>query len=206
MRRGETVEVSSPSAGFDAGPRLREQRPLGRCHTLDSGEQTLELPVPTHTPNMTEYTPQEGNQTDDAHAENTAGVQMSRDDTKSETNETQSADDCSTGSEISPSSTSNAPTQADDPSEPSPTHTSTASSASHDGTEPHDTNDPRPLNGELESPDDQTHTDNEVLQSESKDADSSPTCPADLHPTVPTDGGDQRDDNAAPEGSAESDH
>lgn len=206
MRRGETVEVSSPSASFDVRPGLREQRPLGRCHTLDSGEQTLELPVPTHTPNTTEYTPHEGNQTDDTHTENTAGVQMSRDDSKAETTETQSADECSTGSEISQSSASNAPTQADDPSEPSPTHTSTTSSASHDGTEPHDTNNIRPLNSEPELPDDQTHTDTEALQSESKDADSSPTCPTDLHPTAPTDGSEQRDANQTPEGSAESDH
>nr|XP_046249206.1 ankyrin repeat domain-containing protein 27 isoform X2 [Scatophagus argus] len=41
LRRGETVDVCSPSSGLDGGPRLRE-RPLGRCHTLDSGEQTPE--------------------------------------------------------------------------------------------------------------------------------------------------------------------
>lgn len=44
LRRGETVEVCSPSAGLGTGPRLRE-RPLGRCHTLDSGEETPELLV-----------------------------------------------------------------------------------------------------------------------------------------------------------------
>ncbi|GLD51454.1 ankyrin repeat domain-containing protein 27 isoform X1, partial [Lates japonicus] len=36
LRRGETVEVSSPSGSLAVGPRPRE-RPLGRCHTLDSG-------------------------------------------------------------------------------------------------------------------------------------------------------------------------
>lgn len=48
LRRGETVEVSSPSAGGDAGPRLTE-RPQGRCHTLDSGEETAEQPESTNT-------------------------------------------------------------------------------------------------------------------------------------------------------------
>lgn len=44
LRRGETVEVSSPSsAGLDPAPRLRE-RPLGRCHTLDSGERAPDRP------------------------------------------------------------------------------------------------------------------------------------------------------------------
>ncbi|KAM3608680.1 uncharacterized protein V6R79_002982 [Siganus canaliculatus] len=38
LKRGETVEGSSPSSSLAAGPRLRE-RPLGRCHTLDSGAQ-----------------------------------------------------------------------------------------------------------------------------------------------------------------------
>nr|XP_040018208.1 ankyrin repeat domain-containing protein 27 [Gasterosteus aculeatus aculeatus] len=45
LRRGETVEVSSPSTSMEAGPRLRE-RPLGRCHTLDPGGWTPE-PAPT---------------------------------------------------------------------------------------------------------------------------------------------------------------
>lgn len=36
--RGETVEVCSPLAGLDNVPRLRE-RPLGRCHTLDLGDE-----------------------------------------------------------------------------------------------------------------------------------------------------------------------
>ncbi|XP_037622212.1 ankyrin repeat domain-containing protein 27 isoform X3 [Sebastes umbrosus] len=124
LRRGETVEVSCPSASLDAGPRLRE-RPLGRCHTLDLGEQTLEPPEPAHTPDMTEYTPQEGDLTDDTHTDDTlsAGVQTSRDDTQPETNETHSADDCSTSSDTSTSSPSN----TDNPSEPRPTHTTKSS-------------------------------------------------------------------------------
>ncbi|KAM6926714.1 ankyrin repeat domain-containing protein 27 isoform 2-T2 [Lycodopsis pacificus] len=69
LRRGETVEVSCPSASLDAGPRLRE-RPLGRCHTLDSGEQPL-------GPNTTEYTPQESDHTGDTHTES-ADAQTSR--------------------------------------------------------------------------------------------------------------------------------
>ncbi|XP_029009075.1 ankyrin repeat domain-containing protein 27 [Betta splendens] len=35
LRRGETVEVCSPSGSLESGPRLKE-RPLGRCHTLDT--------------------------------------------------------------------------------------------------------------------------------------------------------------------------
>lgn len=43
LRRGETVEVCSPSTSHDGGPRPRE-RPLGRCHTLDPGEEVPEQP------------------------------------------------------------------------------------------------------------------------------------------------------------------
>ncbi|CAK6977928.1 LOW QUALITY PROTEIN: ankyrin repeat domain-containing protein 27%2C partial [Scomber scombrus] len=56
LRRGETVEVSSPSGSLFSGPRLRE-RPLGRCHTLDSGEHA---PERTHcTPDPSELNPKE---------------------------------------------------------------------------------------------------------------------------------------------------
>ncbi|XP_038561074.1 ankyrin repeat domain-containing protein 27 [Micropterus salmoides] len=174
LRRGETVEVSSPSASLEAGPRLRE-RPLGRCHTLDSGEQTPEQPEqpePTQTPQTTP-TPGVGAQPD--------------------TDDTHSADDsnCSGGGEASPPSPYNVP----------PTHTSTNDRESRDPTEPSETSrqSPCPLNGELESSGDRTHTDKEALQSEGEDGDSSPTCPADLHPTIQTDGGDQRDATQTPE-------
>nr|XP_033941738.1 LOW QUALITY PROTEIN: ankyrin repeat domain-containing protein 27 [Pseudochaenichthys georgianus] len=59
LRRGETLEVSSPSASLDGGARIRE-RPLGRWHTLDSGEHTEEhtytLNSPEHTQNAPEHT------------------------------------------------------------------------------------------------------------------------------------------------------
>ncbi|KAI4799410.1 hypothetical protein KUCAC02_016944 [Chaenocephalus aceratus] len=59
LRRGETLEVSSPSASLDGGARIRE-RPLGRWHTLDSGEHTEEhthtLNAPEHTQNAPEHT------------------------------------------------------------------------------------------------------------------------------------------------------
>ncbi len=209
MRRGETVEVSSPSASLNAGPRLRE-RPLGRCHTLDSGEQTPEQPEPTHTPNTTENTPQESNQTGVTHTPKTtddslsAGVQTSRDtdDTQPDASETHSTDDCSTVSETSPSSPSNAPLHAENSSESPPTLTSTNHSASPDPAE--QSRSLRPLNGELESSDDQSRTENEASQAESKDGDSSPTCPADLHPPAQTGGVDQRDVDQTPETSPES--
>lgn len=35
LKRGETVEACSPSGSLDAGPWMRE-RPLSRCHTLDT--------------------------------------------------------------------------------------------------------------------------------------------------------------------------
>ncbi|XP_059190877.1 ankyrin repeat domain-containing protein 27 [Centropristis striata] len=202
LRRGETVEVSSPSASLDARPRLRE-RPLGRCHTLDSGEETLER---QHTPNMTEYTPQESNQTDDTHTDHTAGAQAPRDETQPDTGETHSTDDCSTGSETSTSSLCNAPSRADNPCEPL-TRPSTTSSASHDATEPSEGNSPSlcPLNGESESPDDQTRTDSEALQSDGKDGDPVPTC-TDPHPEIQTDGGDQKDADATQEKSEELTH
>ncbi|KAJ4918759.1 hypothetical protein JOQ06_002041, partial [Pogonophryne albipinna] len=51
--------VSSPSASLDGGARVRE-RPLGRWHTLDSGEHTEEhthtLNAPEHTLNSPELT------------------------------------------------------------------------------------------------------------------------------------------------------
>ncbi|KAK5866823.1 hypothetical protein PBY51_011367 [Eleginops maclovinus] len=60
LRRGETLEVSSPSASLEGGARQRE-RPLGRWHTLDSGG-----PTEDHT--HIEHTPRERHQTDDTHA------------------------------------------------------------------------------------------------------------------------------------------
>ncbi|XP_051238868.1 ankyrin repeat domain-containing protein 27 isoform X1 [Dicentrarchus labrax] len=154
LRRGETVEVSSPSASLDAGPRLRE-RPLGRCHTLDSGEQTPERPEPGNT---AERTLRESNQTEVAH--------KTAESTDHDTSETHSTEDCSTGSDTPPSSPSNAPSA------------STENSASHD-------TDQSPLNGQLQSSDNQT-------EDSPSPAD---LCPTDLCPTEQTDGGDQTDAN-----------
>ncbi|XP_070828614.1 ankyrin repeat domain-containing protein 27 [Chaetodon trifascialis] len=119
LRRGETVEVSSPSASLDAGPRPRG-RPLGRCHTLDSGEET----PAAHTSDTAEYFPQENHRTDVTHTPKAAdgslfaGVHMSRDP-----EDTRSADDCSSRSESPPSSPSAAPSHTEDLSEPRPPHT-----------------------------------------------------------------------------------
>ncbi|KAI3371349.1 hypothetical protein L3Q82_023562 [Scortum barcoo] len=146
LRRGETVEVSSPSASLDAGPRLRG-RPLGRCHTLDSGGQTPEQPEPTHTPNTTENTPRERNRTDDALAEDT----LSADDQASgetDDNKTHSNDDCSNVSE-----NSNTPSHTDHSSESPDTHTSTNHSADPAGPSDANTRSLRPLNGEVETSD-----------------------------------------------------
>lgn len=61
LRRGETVETCSPAAGPEGGHRVRG-RPLGRCHTLDPGEETPAPPAGR--------APQESgpDQTDAAHA------------------------------------------------------------------------------------------------------------------------------------------
>ncbi|XP_019135141.1 ankyrin repeat domain-containing protein 27 isoform X2 [Larimichthys crocea] len=206
LRRGETVEVSSPSASLNAGPRLRE-RPLGRCHTLDSGEQTPEQPEPSHTPDTTEQTPPESNQTHTpSDSPPSVGVQMSTDvdDTQADTSQTHSTDDCSTGSETPPSSPSNALSRVDNVCEPPPTHTFIDDCASYDPTEPSDPI--SPLNGQLESSDDQTHSENKALQSGSEGGESSPTCSADIHPITQTDEDDQRDTNQTPETSTELNH
>ncbi|KAK2842824.1 hypothetical protein Q5P01_013024 [Channa striata] len=106
LRRGETLEVCSPSGNLDAGPRIRE-RPLGRCHTLDSGADTSELAVSPHPADTTEFTPRESNETD-AHAP--AGVPMAAD-----SDDTHSTDDSNyTGCECSPSPPSNASSHPED--------------------------------------------------------------------------------------------
>ncbi|TKS73792.1 Ankyrin repeat domain-containing protein 27 VPS9 domain-containing protein [Collichthys lucidus] len=206
LRRGETVEVSSPSASLNTGPRLRG-RPLGRCHTLDSGEQTPEQPEPSHTSDTTEQTPPESNQTHTpSDRPPSVGVQMSTDvdDTQADTSQTHSNDDCSTGSETPPSSPSNALLHADNVCEPPPTHTFIDDCASYDLAEPSDPI--SPLNGQLQSSDDQTHSENKALQSGSEGGESSPTCSADIHPITQTDEDDQRDTNQTPETSTELNH
>ncbi|KAK1888513.1 Ankyrin repeat domain containing protein 27, partial [Dissostichus eleginoides] len=67
LRRGETLEVISPSASLDGGARIRE-RPLGRWHILDSGEDTEEhtLNAPEHTLNAPEHTPNASEHTQNA--------------------------------------------------------------------------------------------------------------------------------------------
>ncbi|RVE71447.1 hypothetical protein OJAV_G00051770 [Oryzias javanicus] len=59
LRRGETMEVSSPSR--------RGDRPLTRCHTLDSAVHSLEPPEAPPTPNSTESTSECSDLTDDSH-------------------------------------------------------------------------------------------------------------------------------------------
>lgn len=153
MRRGETVEVSSPSSGLDAGPRLRE-RPLGRCHTLDSGGETTEQqPEPANT---TENTPQESNETGVTHTPRTSPHPQP------DASETHSADDTET-----PPSSINTPSHADNP----PT---TQTSADHFASHEPGSQSLRPLNGQ--STDERTG--NEAPQSETP-ADLQPTAGAD---------------------------
>lgn len=89
LRRGETVEICSPAAGLDSGPRPRE-RPLGRCHTLDPGEETPEPPA-GHAPQ------------DDAHA---PGMSPRL---EPDVSDTQSTLECSTASQASPPSADTPP-------------------------------------------------------------------------------------------------
>uniref|UniRef100_A0A3Q3EIX1 Ankyrin repeat domain 27 (VPS9 domain) n=1 Tax=Labrus bergylta TaxID=56723 RepID=A0A3Q3EIX1_9LABR len=151
LRRGETVEVSSPSVNLTAGPPLSH---LGRWHTLDSGEHAAEQNRPKHplkTSGVPTYRPKKQPDNGDAHS---------------------SDSNCS---ETSPSASSNAPSHSP---ESFPTHTSANHSESNDPTEPPDTYGPG-LNGKLELPKDQTGTENEAFQSESEDGDSSSTIQTD---------------------------
>ncbi|XP_067446774.1 ankyrin repeat domain-containing protein 27 [Thunnus thynnus] len=171
LRRVETLEVSSPSGSLAAaGPRLRE-RPLGRCHTLDSGEHAPERPERTHTPNTTEHTPKESDQ-------------LFR-DTDDDTNESHSADvtDCCT--ETSP---------------PPPSLTPTNQSASLESDKSSDSQSPLNGELE-ESSDHQTppHTEDTSTQSDSGDRDSYLSRPADLNIPIHTDEGDQRDADQPPD-------
>ncbi|XP_026221376.1 ankyrin repeat domain-containing protein 27 [Anabas testudineus] len=170
LRRGETVEVCSPSGSLKAGPRLRE-RPLGRCHTLD-----------THTPSTTEYTPKD--ETEYTNIPETAG---GPDDPQPEMDETQSTNDSTcTGSESSPSPPSNASPHTDNSFD---TCTTTNGSASHEPAELSGTNNQSlpPVNAASEeSPDNQAHTEAESTLSTS-DGNSNPTLPPDLQSHIQTD-------------------
>ncbi|XP_044211463.1 ankyrin repeat domain-containing protein 27 [Thunnus albacares] len=171
LRRVETLEVSSPSGSLAAaGPRLRE-RPLGRCHTLDSGEHAPERPERTHTPNTTEHTPKESDQ-------------LFR-DTDDDTNESHSADVTDCCAETSP---------------PPPSLTPTNHSASLESDKSSDSRSPLNGELE-ESSDHQTppHTEDTSTQSDSGDGDSYLSRPADLNIPIHTDEGDQRDTDQPPD-------
>ncbi|XP_047189115.1 ankyrin repeat domain-containing protein 27 isoform X2 [Scophthalmus maximus] len=191
LRRGETVEVSSPSGSLHAGPR-RGERPLGRCHTLDSGERSpwrLESTLPCNT---TECNPEESGQTVYTHTHKTADVTLAAGlHTSRDTDETHSTDvsSYSTGSETSPSPPSNMSSHDDYLFDAPPTHILAKPSASHESDEPSHVNSQSlcPVTGTLAEPSDD-HTrpcvDAEASQSEGKDGNSNPTHPADLHPPV----------------------
>lgn len=167
----ETLEVSSPSGSLAAaGPRLRE-RPLGRCHTLDSGEHAPERPERTHTPNTTEHTPKESDQ-------------LFR-DTDDDTNESHSADVTDCCAETSP---------------PPPSLTPTNRSASLESDKSSDSRSPLNGELE-ESSDHQTppHTEDTSTQSDSGDGDSYLSRLADLNIPIHTDEGDQRDADQPPD-------
>ncbi|KAM7415280.1 hypothetical protein PAMA_019889 [Pampus argenteus] len=168
LRRGETVEVSSPSGSLAAGPRLRE-RPLGRCHTLDSGEHAAEQPERSHTPNTTEHTPKETRDTDD------------------DTDELHSTDVTDCHSETSPSLSSLTPTNH------------SASLESDKSSDSHSQRLRPLNGQSEQSCDHQTppHTKDESAQSDGVHGDSCPSRPADLHILIHTDGGDERDAGAA---------
>ena len=171
------MESCCPSGSPDAGPRLRE-RPLGRCHTLDSG-QLLEA---THSADTSKYTP-ERDQTDEAHTPRKAGAETSgeTDDTRPGVNETRSAD-VSAGSETSPSPPSDV--HADNLSEAPPTHVLANHSASHGSQGPSDTDGRglQPVNRTSEAPaDGQTPVDAESSPSEGRDGNSNLTRPTELH-------------------------
>uniref|UniRef100_A0A3Q1FBW1 Ankyrin repeat domain 27 (VPS9 domain) n=1 Tax=Acanthochromis polyacanthus TaxID=80966 RepID=A0A3Q1FBW1_9TELE len=211
LRRGETVEVSSPSGSLDAGPRQKE-RPLVRCHTLDSGVPTPEPPESPHVPNTTECSLEGHDQANHIHTPSTsegvlpAGVQTSRDAdcTEADTSEQYSTDvsNCSTGSESSPHPPSDALSQANNSTDLSSTHIPTTRSAPHHPDGLSHTHQPANRESE-ESPDShaQSLTATEALQSESENEDSNTT---ELHSIIQTDGGDWRNGNQTAETSAQS--
>lgn len=208
LRRGETVEVSSPSGSLDAGPRQKE-RPLVRCHTLDSGVHTPEPPESPHVPNTTEDSLEGHDQPNHTHTPITSeGVlpATSRDGdcTEAYTSEQYSTDvsNCSTGSESSPHPPSDASPQANSSTDSSSPHIPTTRSAPHHPCEPSHTHQPADRESE-ECPDShaQPLTAAEALQSESEDEDSST---AELHSIIQTDGGDWRNGNQTAETSAQS--
>ncbi|KAM4573022.1 ankyrin repeat domain-containing protein 27 isoform 2-T2 [Odontesthes bonariensis] len=194
LRRGETVEVSSPLGSPHARSRLKE-RPLGRCHTLDSGVLTPEEPELTHTPNSKEHFFERGGLTDCIHTPKAtegaqpASVQTCRDadGAQPDTNQPCSTgvSNCSTGSDTSYSSPSNVSSQADCsadshhrvPSKPDTYHPEKPSDAHCQSA--------LPVNTDFkESSQSQTHfhVETEALQLESGEDDISPVCPADMHP------------------------
>ncbi|XP_033982814.1 ankyrin repeat domain-containing protein 27 [Trematomus bernacchii] len=131
LRRGETLEVSSPSESLDRGARIRE-RPLGRWHTLDSGEHTEEPPehtqnAPEHTQNAPEHTPQDRHQTEDTHTEDTDVCSVSSENS-SENPPTHTS---STHTLSVPPPTNTSPTQTSPVSHTSPTHTSSENPPTH---------------------------------------------------------------------------
>ncbi|XP_035800918.2 ankyrin repeat domain-containing protein 27 isoform X1 [Amphiprion ocellaris] len=211
LRRGETVEVSSPSGSLDAGPRQKE-RPLVRCHTVDSGVHTPETPESPHVPNTTEYSLEGHDHANHIHTPNTsegvltAGVQTSRDAdyTEADTSEQFSTDvsNCSTGSETSPHLPSDALSQANSSTDLSSTHIPTIRCAPHHPDELSHTH--QPANRESEESLDghaQSLSAAEALQSESEDEDSNTN---ELHSIIQTDGGDWRNGNQTAKTSAQS--
>ncbi|KAG7522037.1 ankyrin repeat domain-containing protein 27 isoform X1 [Solea senegalensis] len=186
LRRGETVEVSSPSAAIRSGLR-RGERPLGRCHTLDSGEHTSERLESTSVYNTSECTEKESGQTDDSPAINTAADSLSADvQTSTDAHDAHDAHStdvstCSTGSETSPSPPFNALSLPDNLFEAPPTHLPSLSVSNASDESSHtDHQILRPVNGTLaEASDDLTPpcVDAEPLQSESKDGNSNATRP-----------------------------
>ncbi|XP_029992265.1 ankyrin repeat domain-containing protein 27 isoform X2 [Sphaeramia orbicularis] len=182
LRRGETVEVSCPSGNQEGGPRLRE-RPLGRCHTLDSGETTAEQQEPTPTPTDTLKT----DQTDETH-----NLDVSDDTQNQDLDETQpdsSVAQTSDGSNSSTVSLNSLHSRADGAVESALADALNDDSASIDLS---DTSSPglQPLNGEAD--DGETH----VQEIENTNGDSCPPRPTDLHIPNYTDGDDQSNSNS----------
>ncbi|XP_072242609.1 ankyrin repeat domain-containing protein 27 isoform X2 [Leuresthes tenuis] len=194
LRRGETLEVSSPLGSPRAQSCLKE-RPFGRCHTLDSGVLTPEEPELTHTPNTSKEHFFESDLTDCVHTPKEtegaqpASVQTCRDadSTQPDTNVPCSTvvSNCSTGNETLYSLPSNVSSQADCsadshhrvPSNPDPHHPEKPSDAHCQSA--------LPVNTDFkESSQSQTHfhVETEASQLEGGEDDISPVCPADMHP------------------------
>lgn len=183
LRRGETLEVSCPSAAIGVGT-LRGERPLVRCHTLDSAEHPSNSLEPTSSSDPNELSEKESEPSDDSPTTrmNDDPLSAAGDQASTVVQDVHSIDvsSCSTGSETSPSPPFNASSHSDNFAEASSSHVQLNHSSSNTSNDQNI----QPVNGTLSEPSDvptPPHVDADPSDSEGKDGNSNFTVSADLH-------------------------